>query len=222
MPSAGETYFFFFLPRFFHAMQVLIHILLLEVDAPIEGRGSRYSGSVALVRNIVATEGVTGLFRGSAVTIFRDSPSYGLYFWIYESVSRSLPPIITNARQQASNLLGYYGLAPPPAAASSLLNPSASSDKAVTVLLAGGIAGSTSWAAIYPLDVLKSRLQTQPQCYRHGIWDCYRTSVAAEGHAFLYKGLGATVLRAFPVNAVTFFTYEAMMQLLAPSSGWLD
>ena len=55
------------------------------------------------------------------------------------------------------------------------------------VLAAGGVAGSVSWAIIYPLDVVKARLQTQTQGQYTGMVDCFRKSVQAEGWRSLTK-----------------------------------
>jgi solute carrier family 25 carnitine/acylcarnitine transporter 20/29 len=52
------------------------------------------------------------------------------------------------------------------------------------VILKGGLAGMLSWAAIFPLDTLKTRQQSGRIYYRH-----------------LYRGLGPTLLRAFPASA---------------------
>lgn len=142
-------------------------------------------GSVkATVRDIARHSGLAGLYRGYAVTVLRDAPSYGLYFWSYEATRGALARRIR-----------------------------VSPDDWGVILLAGGVAGSLSWSAIYPLDVIKSRVQAHPNRYA-GMVDCYRRSVASDGYAVLVRGLGATVMRAFPVNAVTFLMYELTMHLL--------
>jgi solute carrier family 25 carnitine/acylcarnitine transporter 20/29 len=70
-------------------------------------------------------------------------------------------------------------------------------------LLAGGAAGVASWASIYPLDVIKSRLQAAPGRYA-GFADCLRRSVRDEGWRVLTRGLSACLLRAALVNASIF------------------
>ncbi len=82
-----------------------------------------------------------------------------------------------------------------------------------TTLVAGGIAGVASWASIYPLDVIKSRVQAAPERWQHGWLDCARRSVAEEGPGVLTRGLGACLARAFLVNAAIFSGYEAGLQL---------
>lgn len=82
-----------------------------------------------------------------------------------------------------------------------------------SMLLAGGLAGTTSWMVSYPLDVIKSRIQAHGSRY-NGITDCLRQSMRAEGYSWLYRGLSSTILRAFPTNAVTFTVVTWTFRLL--------
>ncbi|XP_035914746.1 mitochondrial basic amino acids transporter [Anopheles stephensi] len=84
------------------------------------------------------------------------------------------------------------------------------------ILMAGGLAGTFSWLVTFPMDVVKSRLQAdgisgKPQY--SGLVDCLRKSHAAEGMAFLSRGLASTLLRAFPMNAVCFLVVSYTMKL---------
>lgn len=80
-------------------------------------------------------------------------------------------------------------------------------------LVAGGIGGIAAWAISYPFDVIKSRLQSSTQ-YK-GTWDCALQSYRAEGHRVFFVGLGTTVVRSFPVNAVIFLVYEVLITIPA-------
>lgn len=64
----------------------------------------------------------------------RDAVGYGFYFWSYEICKRTL-------RSESEDSAKVAG---------------------AKVLLAGGIAGIVTWASIFPLDVIKTRVQTQP------------------------------------------------------------
>jgi len=124
------------------------------------------------------------------MTVLREIPGCGVYFWCYEWLNRML-------------------MKP---------EPEDHFDKMLRITIAGGFAGSISWASIYPFDVLKTRLQTQPDVPSpryNGIVDCFRKSVKAEGPRFLFKGLTTTIVRAFPVNSVTFLVYEYTLSLLS-------
>jgi len=63
-------------------------------------------------------------------------------------------------------------------------------------LIAGGIAGSTVDIALYPLDSLKTRLQSPK-----GFW-------AAGGFTGIYRGVLATALGASPGSAMFFSACE--------------
>jgi len=80
------------------------------------------------------------------------------------------------------------------------------------VLMAGGLGGMAFWATIYPLDLIKSKLQTQP--FEHslrlynGIFDCGQKIWQTEGLRGFWKGFSVCIFRSFPTNAAGFFTYE--------------
>ena len=88
---------------------------------------------------------------------------------------------------------------------------------ALKVLLCGGIAGVATWASVFPLDVIKTRLQAQtiavhpenrqllpPQHGRQPLnsFQLFREVYRAEGLKAFYRGLGICSVRAFMVNAV--------------------
>lgn len=82
------------------------------------------------------------------------------------------------------------------------------------MLLAGGFAGVVSWVVVYPVDVLKSRMQAEGAGKYKNILDCLRIGVKAEGYAFLTRGIAPTVVRAFPTNAACFTVVTWSMRLL--------
>lgn len=98
---------------------------------------------------------------------------------------------------------------------------------AVKVLLCGGLAGVITWASIFPLDVIKTRVQTwdltcHPQAEtqpllshqpavaaekniitsRLGTYHIALTTYRTEGVSPFFRGLGICSARAFFVNAV--------------------
>ncbi|CAH1102632.1 unnamed protein product [Psylliodes chrysocephalus] len=74
------------------------------------------------------------------------------------------------------------------------------------ILFAGGMAGVTSWLIPYPIDVIKSKIQVDgiTSHQYNGYYDCIKQTIKTEGVGSLYRGLTPTLIRAFPVNAVTF------------------
>lgn len=81
---------------------------------------------------------------------------------------------------------------------------------------ATGIMGASSGAfgasVVYPLNVLRTRLQTQgtsmhPARYT-GIWDVAHKTVRNEGFRGLYKGLMPNLLKVAPALSITWMVYE--------------
>lgn len=86
------------------------------------------------------------------------------------------------------------------------------SDSAVYVV-AGGLAGQIAWAVGLPLDIVKTRIQVShenPPRMREVIADVYRTA----GVRGFYRGVEATLIRAFPANAALFLAYEWTRRML--------
>lgn len=88
---------------------------------------------------------------------------------------------------------------------------------ALKVLLCGGIAGVATWASVFPLDMVKTRLQAQPMEIRSpenqrlldsqsrqtlSTFQVAKEAYRAEGLKAFYRGLGVCSVRAFIVNAV--------------------
>ncbi|KAI1412428.1 mitochondrial carrier [Hypoxylon sp. FL1857] len=87
---------------------------------------------------------------------------------------------------------------------------------------ATGIMGATSGAfgatVVYPLNVLRTRLQTQgtsmhPAHYT-GIWDVAQKTVRNEGLRGLYKGLMPNLLKVAPALSITWMVYENTKKIL--------
>lgn len=138
------------------------------------------------VKHILRTEGIKGLNKGMTVTIYREAPAYGVYFGLFDWTCQRLVK------------KGYVRE----------LGPG-------VVCLMGGISGTVAWVVTYPLDVVKSRLQTDgvdgDRQYK-GIVDCARKSYTREGLKVFVRGLSTCLVRAFPVNVATFGTVAILLK----------
>jgi solute carrier family 25 carnitine/acylcarnitine transporter 20/29 len=166
----------------------LVKTRLQIQDQSTVGGGTQqpYKGPIDCFARTYRQAGTRGIFKGMYATILRDMPSYGVYFVGYEFFK------------------SRWGESP------------------VALLMAGGSAGVLCWILSYPFDMVKSRIQAVPDPpypghdrYR-GVWDCTVKSCKSEGYRVLFRGLNAAIVRAFPVNAVTFFTYEMILKVLNP------
>ncbi|KLU91923.1 calcium dependent mitochondrial carrier protein [Magnaporthiopsis poae ATCC 64411] len=88
--------------------------------------------------------------------------------------------------------------------------------------LAMGAMGATSGAigatVVYPLNLLRTRLQTQgtemhPPTYT-GIWDVTKKTIKNEGVRGLYKGLTPNILKVAPALSITWIVYESSKKFM--------
>ena len=153
-----------------------------------------YKGPIDCGLSIIRQHGLfRGLFRGMGVTLWRETPAFGMYFATYDTIKSRVEnlledkddhhPIPTHAHAWAASAL------------------------------AGGISGAWTWAIIYPFDVIKSRIQTAPldRHLQKGMWTVARELVEENGWRYMFRGLGVTLVRAFPVNAIIFPVYEFVL-----------
>lgn len=80
----------------------------------------------------------------------------------------------------------------------------------------GGLAGSGSWLFTYPIDYIKTLIQSDnldKRKYKNAI-DCVKIKYKEEGIRTFFKGLGVTMIRSFPVNGCGFMAFEFMMRKL--------
>lgn len=147
-----------------------------------------YKGPVDCAQKVYATRGVQGLYKGLGATLAREMPANALYFGTYEGLKRMMV-----SEGQSTETLG-----------------------AGSLVVAGGFAGIAFWGGVYPVDYIKTKLQTDNDMnpkYR-GIMDCVRKTVRSEGIAGLYKGVGPCLARAFPANGITFLVFEWVKSFL--------
>lgn len=178
----------------------------LQVDAAaIDGKStSSKNGPVGIARHIYRNHGIRGLFCGFSATCLREVPTFGLYFAVYDGVRQVIV--------ERYNRAGYND------EADSNINDG-SNGAWVASALAGGISGSLTWALCYPVDVIKTRIQTSPldtsshQPSRKMI-HVARRLYASVGIKGMFRGLGVTLVRAFPVNGIIFPMYEYTLGLL--------
>ncbi|XP_063054590.1 probable mitochondrial glutathione transporter SLC25A40 isoform X2 [Engraulis encrasicolus] len=80
-------------------------------------------------------------------------------------------------------------------------------------LLAGGIARVGSATLISPLELIRTKLQSERQSYKE-LSAVIRSSVVTDGWLSLWRGWGPTILRDVPFSAMYWYNYEKL-------KGWL-
>ncbi|AAS51335.2 ACR109Wp [Eremothecium gossypii ATCC 10895] len=88
---------------------------------------------------------------------------------------------------------------------------------------AGAVAGVSEILVMYPLDVVKTRMQLQVQGgagpHYTGVVDCLKKIVAGEGVGRLYKGISSPILMEAPKRATKFACNDEFQKLYKQAFG---
>ncbi|ATZ51311.1 Bccrc1 [Botrytis cinerea B05.10] len=170
----------------FERVKVLLQIQGQKELAP--GEKPKYNGGVDVVKQLYKEGGIKSVFRGSGATLARDGPGSAAYFATYEYIKRRLTPIdpVTGKPGKDLSLLAITG--------------------------AGACAGVAMWIPVFPVDTVKSRLQTMEGKPTIGgvIKGLYRNG----GLKAFFPGFGPALARAVPANAATFLGVELAHQAM--------
>ncbi|KAF1818467.1 mitochondrial carrier [Dissoconium aciculare CBS 342.82] len=169
----------------FERVKIILQIQGQKELAP--GEKPRYSGGVDVVRQLYKEGGLRSVYRGSLMTFARDGPGSAAYFATYETIKRYLTP--------KDPVTGKAGELSIPA-----------------VMAAGGAAGVAMWTAVFPLDTVKSRLQSSEKS--QSISACVKELYGKGGVKAFFPGIGPAMARAVPANAATFVGVELAHKLM--------
>ena len=150
------------------------------------GEKPKYSSGVDVVRQLLKEGGIRSVYRGSAITLARDGPGSAAYFATYEIIKRNLTPKDENGKPGKLSL--------------------------TAVCAAGGAAGVAMWIPVFPVDTIKSRLQSEEG--NLGISKTIRQLYSRGGVKAFFPGMGPAMARAVPANAATFLGVELAHQAM--------
>jgi solute carrier family 25 carnitine/acylcarnitine transporter 20/29 len=123
----------------------------------------------------VQRNGITGPYQGIAPTLLRNVPAGSLYFFVFESMKKRFGEL--NGSGSPTN---------------------------TQILLSGAFGGLLYWTAIYPVDLIKSSIQTdsiaKPTRHYNSFFQTARKLYADSGYNIgrFYRGFGPCILRASP------------------------
>ena len=100
----------------------------------IANSSGAFAPTIETIRYIQRTEGIRGLYKGLGVTCLREIPAIGIYFFSYKNIR--------------SKLHSWQG----GTAATEVSTPA--------TMVAGAVAGALSWLLLYPIDVIKTNMQS--------------------------------------------------------------
>lgn len=166
--------------------------------SPIEHVRSRLQTQIAgslgplqMIKKIYSTAGFAhGIMKGFLPTAIREGHGMGMYFLTFEYLVKR---DITRNSIERKEVPG------------------------LRLCLYGAMSGYAMWLSVYPIDFIKSRIQTdslETPKYK-GIKDVVRTVFKEQGVKGFFKGFVPTILRAAPANAATFYAFEITIRALA-------
>lgn len=175
----------------FERVKIILQVQGQQARAP--GEKPRYGGALDVIRQLYRDGGLRSVFRGSAATLARDGPGSAAYFAAYEYIKRALSPADPRTGRPTAEL------------------------SLTAVTCAGAGAGVAMWIPVFPVDTVKSRLQTADGHVAVGrvVRDLY----ARGGLKAFFPGFGPALSRAVPANAATFLGVELAHQAMNKAFG---
>lgn len=161
----------------------------VRIRLQIQTLESKFNGPFSVLRELYRAGGLAAIYRGFFPTLVREGIGSGVYFVTFESLVKA------NMQKRGIERKDI---------------------ESWRLCLYGGLSGYTMWTSIYPIDVIKSKLQTdnyQNWKYR-GVKDVVKDIYKTRGIRGFFVGFGPTILRAAPANAATFVAFEQTMRLL--------
>eukprot|EP00520_Triparma_pacifica_P002133 CAMPEP_0118632678 /NCGR_PEP_ID=MMETSP0785-20121206/578_1 /TAXON_ID=91992 /ORGANISM="Bolidomonas pacifica, Strain CCMP 1866" /LENGTH=286 /DNA_ID=CAMNT_0006523475 /DNA_START=153 /DNA_END=1010 /DNA_ORIENTATION=- len=163
---------------------IVVHNGLQTCLVPRPARCQASTNSVFMsARNIVRTEGVSGLYRGLAPTLLQSIPNVILYYSCYDKLR------MWGKEEGASGFLKYIG---------------------GSALLAGGAARVVSTSIVSPLELVKTRQMnsTVPTSMAAE----FKSIIGVGGFSGLWRGARVTLARDVPFSAVYWVVVESVRE----------
>lgn len=253
----------------------------LQTSAP-----GTYTGAMDVLRRTVATDGLSGLYRGVAAPLAGVTPMFAISFWGYDLGKRIVAGVSeTGPNGELSiaqvSAAGFFSAIPTTAVAAPFervkvilqlqgqqaafgaggkqfngamdvvshlykegglrsvfkgsvatlardgpgsalyfatyeylkqyLTPEGSSMSLGAISFAGGMAGVAMWVPVFPIDTIKSNLQSSTTS--QSIGQVTKAIYRSGGFKAFFPGIGPALARSFPANAATFVGVELAYQL---------
>jgi solute carrier family 25 (mitochondrial carnitine/acylcarnitine transporter), member 20/29 len=132
--------------------------------------------------DLVRHQGFRGIYRGWLITLYREIVYGAVYFSAFQYLRTMTQKALGSSDQLPFGVL----------------------------MLCGGLTGSLMWTLMFPIDVIKTKVQANTGSPVSMLLVA-RRQWAAEGVRGFYKGLSAAVLRSFPAHGIVLATYTFVM-----------
>lgn len=200
------------IPRpFVRAAPAINDIIRSSAPRTLTPISRKLPGPLAIVAGIVRTSRLNGLWVGHVATMIRETGGTAAWF-----ASKELFASLLLARRNHHELSRLRNFTPRNVPTNLLPWESA---------LSGALAGGVCVLSLYPVDTVKSAIQTaeelrldKPTYSTHlrtkvgGFWETTRAMYRAQGWRGLYAGCGMTVAKAVPCSGIVFVVYDGLTQ----------
>ncbi|KAF9396419.1 mitochondrial thiamine pyrophosphate transporter [Podila verticillata] len=200
---------------------------LLRTRFAIQRDVKVYTGIIQACRHIFKQDGIPGFYRGMSPALIQVIPYMGIMFGSYDTLKH-----LTAWMKNKANLASHSSSSSSSKAPSATISSEGSTKSMGQVLLGledllcGALSGVISKTGVYPLDMVRKRLQIQgseqqkinasvfsPQSVKvealpATVWKCMVHIARREGYLALYKGLLPGLLKAAPASATTFLVFS--------------
>ncbi|EOD36362.1 hypothetical protein EMIHUDRAFT_70787, partial [Emiliania huxleyi CCMP1516] len=156
----------------------------IKILLQVRHEGRAFSGPLEVVQTVVCRSGFRGLYRGIGVCVVMDLVSGAIYFggnrWLTVNFAEGGGGDGGDSGDGATQALKLVG--------------------------AGSLSGVSSWAAIYPLDVVRTRMAAQPFGWE-GAADIARQLFRTGGERAFFRGLVPCLARSCFSDGIFFPVY---------------
>lgn len=149
-------------------------------------------GMFATARDLYRRYSIYVFYRGYYATFLNETIGRTIYFIVYEQLKIYFANLFDSTIQ-------YQKYEKHPLSSSLSVR-----------MTSAAIAGIISWLSIYPIDVIKSKLQidVDGHKYNNSMIKCFQVTYKEGGIKALTRGLGFTLIRAAPVAGTVLPIYE--------------
>lgn len=178
--------------------QVQVHQVRMGIytsQSTMQTNKPKKFGTGRALLKVLKNSGIAGLYRGFFWTFIRETGGGAAWFTSYELALRAM------FNQSVASKSG--------------LQFDKKHLESWQLVTAGGIAGFTYNLTMFPADVMKSIYQTQSVKTGQNQSSAMSTIsriFKQDGIRGFYRGMGITLLRAIPSNALIFFVYETVQK----------
>ncbi|GAA5795353.1 hypothetical protein HPULCUR_000709 [Helicostylum pulchrum] len=164
--------------------------LQVQIGLQTVTHGVKFTGPFHVMRHVFQSHGLNGFYRGFVATLLREAGGGAFWFGTYEYTCAHF---IEYRQSKSDKTVLKKDLTP------------------YELMAAGALGGMAYNFSLYPVDVIKSHMQTDEQLAttsrQRSFVQTAKELYAQGGYKPFYRGCGITVARSAPTSAIIFLTY---------------